>query len=209
MKKLKEARLMVAIDPADHGSGVSVWLEIEAPWQSWRCIASTGTRKGVDQIEAIEILKALVGDYASEPCFLIIETWMIQRNRAVVESLAASQKMWISAAERVFPQVRTFKVNSQTWQSQTGVLKAKKLVGSTKGVTAGLAADIRPGVRMTEDEADSVVIGNWWLSRGALAGQERADAARKEKKQVIRAKKKAKADKVESDLNHYNQLGLI
>lgn len=197
MKKLKQASLMVSIDPANHGSGISAWTEIEPVWRAWRCIGSTGTKKGIDQIEAIEILRNLVGDRVNEPCFLVIETWMVQRNRAVVESLAASQKMWISAAERVFPQVRVFKANSQTWMSQTGVLKAKKLAGSTKGVTARLAADMRPGVTMTEDEADSVVMGNWWLSRGALVGQEQADNDKQDKRKAKRERER------------YKQMGLI
>lgn len=209
MKKLKQASLVVAIDPAAHGSGISMWFEMEPVWRAWKCIGSTGTKKNIDQIEAIEILRNLAGTHADEPCFLIIETWTTQRGRAAVESLAASQKMWISAAERVFPQVRVFKVNSQTWQSQTGVLRAKKLAGSTKGVTARLAADMRPGVRMTEDEADAVVIGNWWLSRGALVAQEQWEAEKKDKRRARLAKQRREAEDADAAIAHYQELGLL
>lgn len=195
---------MVAIDPAAHGSGVSMWQELEPDWQTWRLLGSTGTKKNIDQIEAIEILRNLAGSHSADSCFLIIETWTTQRGRGAVESLAASQKMWISAAERVFPQVRVFKANSQTWMSQTGVLRAKKLAGSTKGVTARLAADICPGKQMTEDEADAVVIGNWWLARGGITGQEEREDARRVRRQAKRNK-----DLAAADLAHYKQLGLI
>ena len=208
MKKLKQAPLVLSIDPAAHGSGISLWLEIDPIWESWRCIGSTGTKKNIDQVEAINVLSDLAGKYSNLPCFLIIETWTTQRGRQAVESLAASQKMWISAAERVFPQVRVFKINSQTWMSQTGVLKQRKLLGTTKGVTAALAADIRPGVKMTEDECDSVVMGNWWLSRGALLAQEEWET---NKKEARRAKREKKANRANATLtlSQYRQERLL
>lgn len=211
MKKIKSADWMLCIDPAAHGSGLSLWRQIEPDWQAWKMVASCGTKKGVDQIEAIEIIERLLEgrDISQEDCYLVIETWMVQRSRSAVESLAASQRMWISAAERVFMgRVRVFKVNSQTWMSRTGVLKQKKLLGSTKGVTAALAASIIPGKQFTEDEADSIVMGNWWLQAGSVVGHESRAAEGKERRAKERGKKEAKLNAA-SDIEHYRKMGCL
>jgi len=209
-RKKKSAVYMLSVDPADHGSGVCLWYSIEPDWQAWKLIASTGTKKGTDQVEAINVIRGLLADrdISGESCILVIETWMIQRCRGAVESLAANQRMWISAVNRVFEdRVTVYKLNSQTWMSRAGILSMRTSLGSTKAATAFFAAEMRPGVQMTEDEADAVVMGAWWLKSGGPAGHEQRKA---ELRQAKAAKKARKADRDGKKTEaRFRQLGLI
>jgi len=187
-----DATATLAIDPGDHGAGLAVWTR--DPGDRWILRASAAARKPTightTPSGAAMSLRALLRDAAiavsAHVWWVVIESHTNPHiSRASIDSLAASRRTWEQTADLVLHEHTTYFLPAQTWQSGCGIAtpKARGSMGDTKAAAMILASEImRPLRPATHDEADAVVMGDWWLRAGGPRVQEELAARRKAKR---------------------------
>lgn len=199
-------RLCLAIDPGDHAAGLALFVDTGRGWRLHSSRAVEAPKGGalLDQVAAasvvLRMLQALDGDALAdaadatpEPALILTERWTNPHlSRASLDSLAASQRVWVLGAGQAFAawgcRTESHRVNAQWWQAIAGVGgRMGKLLGGTKAASCRRAADVAGHDVASDDEADAINLGDVWLAAGAVAGEKVRAAALK----ASRERKKA------------------
>ena len=185
-------RFCLAIDPADHATGLCVYADRDGGRGSiggYRIQGAMAVRVA-DQVEAIDAVRQLcAGTDLPAPSLgvewdVVTETWTNPNFEKAKQSLAASRALWESAVLRMgVPKPRVYRVNSSTWQGACGLLgrTARGALGDTKRGAKVLAAQVL-GVtseELEDDAADAVLLGEYWLRAGGAEAHARREEARK------------------------------
>jgi len=150
---------IIGVDPGEKMAGVALYVDGR--------LTGSAHLKDPDQIDCIETLQALC-KHANLPDpkvehpinELWVEDWTHPRGDKAKKSLAAAQRMWIKAGERLGILVQ--KVNSQTWQGALGIggtmeSKVRKIMSKH---IAGQELFKDPD-SIDENEADAICIARW------------------------------------------------
>ena len=194
-------RLTLAIDPGERVSGLALF-------DSGCYVGCTAVFK-LSEASAIGALRLLLWQvtraWTPGEVEVAIETWTNPANRSAIESLAYARRTWQAACRAIeIPAGNVHLVNSTTWQSAV-LGRGYKSVGGTKRASTLVASQIvgskgRQG--MTEDEADSICLGHWFILAGGVAGATNRASRKAEKKKGVAAQRA-------SALELYRERGMV
>lgn len=193
--------LTIAIDPGERLSGLALF-------DSGCHIGCTAVFK-LSEASAIQALRLLLWQVARGwvpgEIEVAIETWTNPANRSAIESLAYARRTWQAACRAIeIPDGNVHLVNSTTWQSAV-LGRGYKSVGGTKRASMLVAAQLvglKGRQNLTEDEADAVCLGHWFILAGGVAGATNRASRKAEKKKGVAAQR-------ESAMDVYRRRGVI